>query len=180
MYYPNGFLIQHTNQPNVSMGFIRHFAYHGISACNTYPLSEFPEYRHLTDKMMTQEFITDPDLLKRCVNACRECNIPIRILFVESGYSGEIWQGSAVQKKLLGYEYNTVPIDDQIVTDLEWYEPLSKFRKYLNADGLFPSEKTVCRFKTEYDRAFQSKQIGDGEMDAYIFRISEVNTEDTV
>lgn len=177
MYYPNGFLVQHTNQPIFSMGFIRHFAYHGISACNTYPLSEFSAYRQLNNEMMTQEFITEPDLLKHCVTACQECGIPIRLLFVESGYDGEIWQGHDVQKTLLGYEYNTVPIDDQIITDLEWYEPLSEFWQYLNKDGLFPTEEIAYRFKKEYDKAFQSRQIGDGDMDAFMFRISEVGLD---
>lgn len=181
--FANGFLIQGLND---NTNFIKNFSYKGINAYYQFPLTYInnPEFRKLTDEQQSKkiadnqyqslEFISDLDLLKRYVCCCLKHKINIRILLVESFYSCEVCKEPPFETDFLGYEYCPIPIDEQIVTDLDWYEPLSKFWLKLNKNGLFNTYVDALDFKNAYDSAYNNNEIGDGEMEAYICRVSEI------
>lgn len=166
--------------------------YCGLSARNADPLSALPDRESqklskeaswcaISEHMVTPlEFISESSLLLRYIAACQSRNIPIRLLFVESDYEQEVWTAPIPPKKLLGYEYNTIPIDNQIITDLSWYDPFSDFLKRINSYGLFRSMEEVLLFKNAYDQAFARGEIGDGDMETHIFRLSEVQVNDAL
>ena len=193
MFCQNGFLVQELYDCPHSMEEIIHtFGYQGLSDRNDNPLSvrSDGESRRLSEEAnwrrvssqeyILLEFISDPNILLRYLQTCRKQHIPIRLLFVESDYSEEVWTGPDIPKRFLGYEYNTIPIDNQIITDLSWYRPLAPFWKRMNSLGLFPSLDEVTAFKNAYDRAFNAGEIGDGDMQTHIFCIYEVQTEDVL
>ena len=187
----NGFLVQHLNDcPHGVENKIHTCEYNGLSARNSNPLSMFSdresqelskeaEWRVISEhKYALKEFISDPDILIRYIKTCQKRNIPIRLLFVESDYNEEVWRGPEIPKRFLGYEYNTIPIDNQIITDFSWYRPLSPFIKHVNPWGLFSSLDDVMRFKNAYDSAFENGEIGDGDMETHIFCLFDVQLDD--
>ena len=193
LYYQNGFLVQHLyDVPNGMEKTIETCGYNGLCARNSNPLSKCTdqesrklshaaEWQKTPDKMFVSlEFISDPGILFQYIQACRVRNIPIRLLFIESDYSEEVWTGPEMPKNFLGYEYNTIPIDNQIITDISWYTPFSVFRKGLNSWGLFPTMDDALLFKSAYDRAMAQGEIGDGEMETHIFCLFEVRIEDVL
>jgi hypothetical protein len=191
--YKNGFLVQHLYDIPYGMAHaINTCAYNGLSARNTNPLSlsldpkgrklsEEAQWLRITEqKYVMLEFISNPSILLRYIRICQKFNIPIRLLFVESDYSGEVWVGPDIPKKFLGYEYNTIPIDDQIINDLCWYDQLSSFLERVNSCGLFASLNDVVLFKNAYDQAFEQGEIGDGDMETHIFCLFSVKSEDAL
>lgn len=183
MWNANGILIQGLSDKT---NYIKNFTYLGINAYYQFPLTWFHdiECRKLTEKQqckkisddtyMSLEFISDLELCTQYVQKCREMNLGVRALFIESSYQDEIWIGSLPQMIFMGYEYCPIPIDEQIITDMDWYLPFSKHRAKLNKYGLFQSYADVKEFVAAYHQAFQAKCVGDGDMDAYICRVSQV------
>ena len=193
LHYRNGFLIQHLyDHPHGMENIIQIHNYYGLSARNSNPLSMLstPECLSLSKKAewhsisehehILLEFISNPDLLIQYIKTCQEYSIPIRLLFVESDYNGEVWTGPDVPKKFLGYEYNTIPIDDKIITDFSWYLPLAPFWDRVNSFGLFSSLDDVTLFTNAYKQAFDRGEIGDGDMQAHTFRLYEVQPDDVL
>lgn len=191
--FRNGFLVQHRYELPYGMEEIcAACGYLGLSARNSDPLLSLldPESRELSREAgwrevspgMYQmlEFISDPEILLRYLKACREREIPVRLLFAESDYSQEVWTGPDIPKRCIGFEYSPVPIDNQIITDLYWYEPLLPFSKRLNDRGLFPTEEEAALFKDAYDEACARQGLGDGELEAYIFCLYEVEPEEAL
>lgn len=191
--HQNGFLVQHLyDRPYGMEDVINTCGYNGLFARNSNPLSMFSdaesqelsaeaEWRVISEhEYVSLEFISDPDVLLRYIKACRKRNIPIRLLLVESDYSEEVWTGPDIPKRFVGYEYNTIPVDNQIITDLYWYLPLSSFLDRLNSWGLFSSMDDVSVFKKAYDQAFERGEIGDGNMETYIFCLFEVQPDDVL
>lgn len=187
----NGFLVQHLYDTPYGMETTtRTCGYLGLSARKSNPLSVLSdeesrelsreaEWRDVSaQEAILLEFISDPGILLRYVKVCQKKNIPIRLLFVESDYDGEVWIGPDIPKQFLGYEYNTIPIDNQIITDLSWYAPLAPFLNRLNRWGLFSALNEVTEFKDAYNKAFAQDEIGDGNMETHIFRLYEVQTDD--
>ena len=125
--YPNGMLVQALNEKT---SFTKHFPYYGIMAYHSFPLigRTDEESRKLTDLQLfiktenepriVNEFITDPGLFRRYTDKCVELQIACRFLLIESDYAGEKWEGSLPNRKVLGYEYCPIPIDEQIITDI--------------------------------------------------------------
>ncbi len=190
----NGFVLQRTDAPCYSiLNYIMSFPYHGLAAYSTEPLYAVDNILHDREAyalcseaflrkvgenaFVLRFFICEPDLLIRYILACQMRKIPIRALFVESDYAGEYWLGSQPDGALWGYAYNTIPFDDQIVTDPHWYVPLTGFWLQLNSRGLFSAQADVLAFKRAYDSAFDAGVIGDGEMETHIFRLTEVGLE---
>ena len=183
MWNANGILIQGINDKT---NYVKNFSYEGINAYFQYPLVSVNdvESRKLTNAQqskkisenlyLSQEFISDTDLYKRYFEKCNELQIKVRVLFIESGYSEEIWEEKLPQMNFLGYEYCPIPIDEQIITDMDWYTPFSCYWDKLNEYGLFDSYDDVLSFVREYNKAMNDGVIGDGEMDAYICRISQI------
>lgn len=181
--YPNGILIQGLNNPT---NFITAIDYRGASAYYQYPLSCIRQdecksisneisYRKEKDELyVVLEFISNMDLASRYAKMCHKYEIPIRTLFIESEYIDEMWHDPIPQGTFLGFEYCTIPFDSQIITDFDWYQPFRKFYSKLNHNGLFHSYADVQEFKQAYDKALKNDEIGDGDMDAYICRISEL------
>ena len=183
MWNANGILIQGLNDKT---DYIKNFSYQGINAYFQYPLVGVndSESRRLTDEQqskkvsenlyLSQEFISDVGLYTRYLKKCEEMQIKVRALFIESGYSDEIWQDELPKMTFLGYEYCPIPIDEQIITDMDWYKPFSNYWGKLNKYGLFDSYDDVLQFVSEYNKVIDEGKIGDGEMDAYICRISQI------
>ena len=191
--FQNGFLVQDLYEvPRVMEDIINACGYLGLSARNSDPLFSLPdrESRELSKAAtwlevspgMYQmlEFISDPDILLRYLKACREREIPIRLLFAQSDYSQEVWTGPDIPKQCIGFEYSPIPIDNQIIGDLYYYEPMAPFLKRLNSYGLFFTQEEAAQFKNAYDRAFAEGTIGDGDMETHIFCLYEVNPEEAM
>lgn len=191
--FRNGFVVQHLYEQPYGIGdAIHRCGYCGLSSRTLYPLSVLPdrESQKLSEKISwcaiseqivtPLEFISDSSLLFRYIVECQRHNIPIRLLFVESDYAQEVWTAPIPPMKCIGYEYNTIPLDSQIITDLAWYGPFSAFLKHTNPYGLFPSMEEVRSFKNAYDQAFAQGEIGDGGMETHIFRLSEVKIDDAL
>ena len=182
---PNGFLIQGLSDSN---NVVKNFKYSGINAYHQYPLSadnnsvsktliEEQQVRKLGNGFQFLEFISDKKLLERYINRCFELHIKIRVLFIESNYSYEEWREPIPETVFLGYEYCPIPIDEQVITDLDWYPLFSKFWNKLNENGLFNTYDEALNFKKAYDLACENQEIGDGEIDAFICRVSEISAE---
>jgi len=181
----NGVLVQGLHEKT---SFIKNFAYGGIHAYFSFPLigKLDKECRKLTSEQMWKqvsenemlylyrELISDGALLERYLKKCGEMGIDVRALFVESGYPNEIWQEEKPPMRFLGYEYCPFPIDEQIITNLDWYEPFAKFREMLNEYGLFNSYGDALAFVEAYRKAESDGEIGDGEIEAHICKVSEL------
>lgn len=183
LWNANGILIQGINDVNCK---INNFRYLGVNAFYQYPLmcindiqckelTKEQQFKKIGDNQyFNLEFISDINLYERYIKMCFKKKISIRALFIESGYSEEIWNGLFPQMEFMGYEYCPIPIDEQIITDLDWYQHFSKYWKDLNEYGLFNTYNEVKRFADSYRFAFDSGKVGDGEMSAYICRVSHV------
>ena len=191
--FQNGFLVQHRYEiPRIMEDMIHACGYLGLSARHSDPLMTLPDresrelsreatWREVSPGMYQMlEFISDPAILLRYLMACRDREIPVRLLFVESDYSQEVWTGPDIPKRCIGFEYSPVPIDNQIIGDLCCCESLAPFLKRLNSHGLFFTQEEAAAFKNAYDRAFAEGIIGDGDMEAHIFCLYEVNPEDVL
>lgn len=183
MWNANGILIQGLSDET---NYVKNFLYRGINAYFQYPLTYISdsESRTLTNEQQSKkvsdnlsimlEFISDYDLYTRYLKKCNEMQIKVRVLFIESEYADEVWQGEIPKKKFLGYEYCPIPIDEQIVTDMDWHKPFSDYWGKLNEYGLFELYEDVLEFAKEYNKVVEVGNIGDGEMEAYICRVSQV------
>ena len=191
--FQNGFLVQHLYEMPFGMEEIFNASgYLGLSARNPDPLFSRPdrESRELSREATWREvspgmyhlleFISAPDILLRYLRACRQREIPIRLLLAESDYDQEVWRGPDIPKTPIGFEYSPIPIDNQIITDLCWYAPLAPFQKRLNSHGLFFTEKEAAVFKNAYDEAFARGEVGDGDMETHIFCLYEVQPQDAI
>ncbi|MBR6801372.1 MAG: hypothetical protein IKM61_06445 [Eubacteriaceae bacterium] len=186
MFRANGFIVQDEKYPYDHAG---KFSYRGLCSYDLFPLMHIndPVCRKLTDEQFSREvaenefvipeFVSDYGLLKRYVMECVKREIGVRILFAESEYSEETYNGDLPVKEFLGYEYCPVPIDCQIITDLDLYEPFWKYHRLLNRSGLFDSYEEVISFAEEYCSEFDKGNIGDGEIDAYIFKVYEIDVK---
>ncbi len=158
------------------------FPYFGISAYQGDPLQGIKENgkpwldkkclaitnevfsRKLPDGMyQSLEFISSEDLMNRYVALCKKHEKPIRVLFVENDYDCEIWNGSELDLDLLGYEVSSIPIDVQIIGDLDIYRQFEKFKNMLNANGLFDTSDQALEFYRAYKVELETDEIdGDG------------------
>ena len=176
----NGFIVQALNAPTF---YVKHINYKGINSYHMYPLSNIDDdfCRLLTQKQQSRkinenlyqslEFISDYNLLEDYIECCKKYNIATRTLFIESSYSDEIYTDTLPRMKFIGYEYCPIPLDEQIITDFDWYPPLSRYHHKLNEYGLFDSPSDVSEFKTTYDQMCQNDGIGDDILDTYICKV---------
>ena len=74
----------------------------------------------------------------------------------------------------LGYEYCPVPLDEQIITDLDCFEHLKLYKSKLNKFGLFDIFDDVLLFKKAYDEFVDNEIIGDGLECSHIFKVYAV------
>ena len=184
----NGILIQDLQYPAFSLKRIKG-KYLGVSSFYAEPLltirdlecqklnDEATKIRFSDGYSTFLEFIPNLDILYRYLMKCKELNIGIRLLYIESDYPDEVCDYDFEDKKFLGYEYCEIPFDSQVITDFDWYEPLHKYYDLLNEYGLFNTVEDAEKFKAAYDDAFQKGYIGDGDMDTYIFKIYSVDAE---
>ena len=181
----NGIIIQSLkNKTNI----VRSFVYDGIYAYHLYPLcwSSDKECIALTKQQQSKEvetgfyvsldFISNVNLYKQYTKKCAEMGIPIRSLFIESDYDMEIWQEPLPPMRFLGYEYSPMPLDVQIISDIEWHKPFETYRQLLNEHGLFSSYEHAVEFAKVYQSVAAMGEVGDGLEDAYICRVSEVES----
>lgn len=180
--YPNGIIIQELRHPT---SFVTDFNYAGLNAYYQNPLSclndydckeisRFISYRSNEDGTCTPlEFVTNVELAVKYIAQCRKMNLSTRVLFVESEYGDEIWNGVLPNMQFLGYEYSPIPLDSQVMTDFCWYKPLQNHISKLNCNGLFKTLEDVSAFKAAYDYAVLHDNIGDDTI-SYICKVSEV------
>lgn len=181
--YNNGILIQATNEPTA---IVKNFIYSGINAFWNFPLTWVNdlESRRLTKEQqskeiepsifMNLEFISNEDLYKRYIVKCKSLGLECRVLFIQSMYEQETWVGEIPNMEFLGYEYCPIPIDDQIITDLDWYKPFREHIVKLNEHGLFKTYDDANNFSLDYNIAFNNGKIGDGEANNYICKVFKV------
>ena len=134
----NGILIQDLQYPAFSLKRIKG-KYLGVSSFYAEPLLTLqdPECQKLNDeatkKMFSDgystfiEFTPNLDILYRYLIKCKEFNLGVRLLYIESDYPDEVCDYDFEDKKFLGYEYCEIPFDSQVITDFDWYEPLHKY-----------------------------------------------------
>ena len=182
----NGVIIQDLKSPAFSLPKFKG-TYKGINSFWTNPLGEIHDRgcKKLYDESIHKEtkdgcceyleFISNPDLLFKYIEKCKEFNIEIRVLLIESDYPHEICDYNFPIKQFIGYEYCEIPFDSQMITDFDWYVPLHKYYTLLNNNGLFDNIDDAVSFKNAYDDAFEKGEIGDGEMDTYICKVYEVD-----
>lgn len=183
----NGCIIQGVpDLTTMSLNLIKTIEYHGMFSYEDFPLDgiEDPLCRDLADRQSFKKvgenlsqylnFISQKSLMDEYIACCKKFNIDIRVLFVESEYSEEIWTDEIPELEFLGYEFCSVPLDNQIIIDLDWFEPLGEFKKLLNQNGLFKSYEDALMFQKAYEGYFNAGMIGDGEYEAYIFKVSRV------
>lgn len=181
--YPNGFIIQDKSCPT---NILKVFNYQGINAYDTFPLMSVntPECREISNRISVsevcegifemREFISNENDLDEYIRLCRELSFPLRTLFIESDYCDEIWKGSLPQMRFIGYEYCPLPIDCQIITDLDWCPHVRKHLAKMNEYGLFQTEEDAISFKNDYIEAQSNGYVGDSGVQAYIFKVSIV------
>ncbi len=182
----NGFIVQDYNQ----LWYVPDkYNYMGISAFVTFPLdlinkasarelAKRQQTRTLGEQLEMLEFISDKSLLKEYCKACIEYRISIRLLFLESLYDNEIWSTCNPEGRCIGYECCPIPIDYQIMSDLDWVNELSEYVNKVNSFGLFNTYEDAVNFKSKYSDLINTKGIGDGLLpeDIYIFRIKEIDS----
>lgn len=185
--HSNGVIVQSCSAP--AFGLSKFCGkYLGVNSFWTDPLSEIkePECKELSDRLFhkyqdgyytTLEFVSDPDLLFDYLLKCKELNVDVRVLQIESEYSDEICEYAFPKVNLIGYEVCEIPFDSQIITDFDWYTPLHKFYVNLNQYGLFNSIEHASLFKEAYEREIKNGTIGDGEIEIFICKIFEVDVE---
>ncbi len=185
-FVPNGYLIQDLNKPT---NYIKTFKYFGINSYNNFPLSTInnKNCQELTDLQSIKtdadgcnqflEFISDNNLYEDYTNCCFENGINFRVLFCESIYKNEVFLDSLPEMKFLGYEYCPIPLDEQIITDLDCFEHLKLYKSKLNKFGLFDTFDDALLFKKAYDEFVDNEIIGDGLEYSYIFKVYEVNVK---
>lgn len=181
----NGFLIQDIG----SVCYVpSHFRYEGMNAFDNHPLLGLSGERceHLSDRQMFKkeirgavrqlEFISEKSLFNEYLSECLKQGLKTRILSVESEYKEEIYPKamSSPRFKVIGYEYSPIPLDIQIVSDLDWFNPLFRYHKWLNRYGLFASYKDASRFMRDYNHYLEQGLVGDGLQEAYIFRVATI------
>ena len=183
----NGAIVQGKQETNYLN--IPKVKYTGIHAYYHDPLSDVADIdlRRIADQAMIKKyndgtceflnFITEPEVLFAYINACQKANIEIRVLFLKSNYDGEKWNGEIPENTFLGYEYCEIPFDSQIITDFDWHPSFSRFYQKLNNYGLFQIVDDVIEFKRAYNTAFEKGLLGDGEMDAFVCEVCEVDIE---
>ena len=176
----NGVLIQYIDEPT---NYVTEFKYFGINAFQINPLvainddeskrltREQQNIRIIDNRIVCSDLITDIDLLTEYVRKCEKLNLRIRLLFINSLYSSEEWFAELPQMTFIGYEYCPFPIDEQIVTDLNWFKPLFKFHNKLNEYGLFKSLDSINSFIKEYNKFYLSGVIGDGDIESYVCEV---------
>ena len=186
----NGIIVQQTNYDYPWTRFLKNINYKGIRSLSEYLLFDFIKdkkheslqneiwYKKINDDCFLQlNFITDFDLLCRYLKVCQELSITFRLLFLESQISDEIWDIPLPKMKFIGYEYCECPFDHQVISDLDAHETFQRHRDKLNEHGLFSSLEDAQAFKIDYDKEFEAGIIGDGDMETFIFRVSEVSEE---
>lgn len=184
----NGVIIQSLSSPAFTLKRIKG-KYLGVSSYHTDPLLMIPDsecqklHNEVTWKRLNNEysilleFTPNLDVLYRYLIKCKEFNLGVRLLYIESDYPDEVCDYDFEDKKFLGYEYCEIPFDSQVITDFDWYEPLHKYYELLNEYGLFNTVEDAKKFKAAYDDAFQKGYIGDGDMDTYICKVYLVDAE---
>lgn len=179
-YICNGFLVQDVNAPTV---FASKFNYKGITSFHLFPLdninsteclklSEKQQFKRLKgNSFQSLEFITNYDFLCEYLLCCEKHNIITRTLFIESSYALETYNDRMPLMKFLGYELCPIPIDEQIITDLDWYPQFYKYHSKLNEFGLFSSYLDALKFKVDYEVECKKNIIGDGVGDYFICKV---------
>ncbi len=193
MFYPNGIMIQQTNFWSRTLpSKERFFPYAGLNAFLDTPLLMFPfdsearalheefqdglKYIKMNSKSWLEfEIFHDVEFLRRYIKKCLELEIPIQLLFIESEFDKPLWNSAIPKTTLIGYEFCSSPFDCQIITDLFFYKPFAKHTSLLNEHGLFDSYEQCVSFAKDYEIAFANGEIGDGDADNYIFKLSRLD-----
>ena len=183
-FIPNGVIIQGLASPT---DYITKFKYLGINAYYHNPLTKIgdPNCKKASEQAFHKklddgyyqilEFISDEELFTRYVRLCKKHTVPIRALFIESESPFEQWKSDLPSCFFIGYEYCEIPFDSQMITDFSYHEPLFAFYDKLNGYGLFNNLSDAKSYKRKYNEELEKGAIGDGEMDAFICKVYEID-----
>ena len=186
--YLNGLLIQELGAINKAMYYLPN-NYRGVHCLYDDPLlqvetakvSELQHERMFDRPIESHEicnaFIFNSDLARRYVSMCKSLNFDIRILFIESDYSREIWKEEKPKGIFLGYEVSEIPLGIMTLYDLHNSKRFEKYRTLLNENGLFSNEHDAYKFKNEYKALLEQALVGDGNVDVYVCAVYEVDVE---
>ncbi len=185
-FTPNGYLIQDMDSPT---SYVKTLPYFGINSYKNFPLSYINDKvcQELTDLQSTKtdangyhqflEFISQKSLYEDYIKCCFEKGVNVRVLFLESTYKNEVFLDELPKMSFLGYECCPIPLDEQIITDIELFEPLKIHKNKLNEYGLFNALDDIVLFKKEYEKFVSKELVGDGLEYPFIFKVYEINTK---
>lgn len=177
----NGYIVQDVNWPWYAP---TTFSYSGLCAYDEFPLIHIndPECREITDKISSIKdsegyhietyFIEEKSILQSYLNICNYHNIKTRVLYVNMLQNRNNIKQHIENALFLGYECITLPVDDQIVSDLDYYgDHFPSIIPQLNECGLFDSISDAKLFLNEYKKYCDTGELGDDIGDIYIFEV---------
>lgn len=189
---PHGMVIQGVDMPYVVFENVENRQYRGLFLYEHDPLfrEKDPVSKALSkeyqwepvnvdgeDRFLWKQCVFDPTLAVRYVARCKEIGKPVRVLFLESDYPDEEWQGEIPEKRLLGYEVFLLPWGVMVYHDLLFSPLLREYRKKLNENFLFATLEEAQSFMSFYKEQLIAGAVGDddGPEDVFVAAVYEVD-----
>lgn len=189
---PHGMVIQGVDMPYVVFENVENRQYRGLFLYEHDPLcrEKDPVSKALSKEyqwepvnidgephFVWKQCVFDPSLAVRYVARCKEIGKPVRVLFLESDYPGEDWQGEIPEKKFLGYEVFLLPWSVMVYHDLLYREHLADYAGQLNENFLFPKLEEAERFAAFYKEQLIAGAVGDEDApeDVFLAAVYEVD-----
>lgn len=189
---PHGMVIQGVDMPYVVFENVENRQYRGLFLYEHDPLfrEKDPVSKALSkeyqwepvnvdgeDRFLWKQCVFDPTLAVRYVARCKEIGKPVRVLFLESDYPDEEWQGEIPEKRLLGYEVFLLPWGVMVYHDLLFSPLLREYREKLNENFLFATLEEAQSFLSFYKEQLIAGAVGDDDVpeDVFVAAVYEVD-----
>lgn len=189
---PHGMVIQGVDMPYVVFENVENRQYRGLFLYEHDPLcrEKDPVSKALSkeyqwepanvdgeDLFLWKQCVFDPTLAVRYVARCKEIGKPVRVLFLESDYPDEEWQGEIPEKRLLGYEVFLLPWGVMVYHDLLFSPLLREYREKLNENFLFATLEEAQSFMSFYKEQLIAGAVGDDDVpeDVFVAAVYEVD-----
>ena len=189
---PHGMVIQGVDMPYVVFENVENRQYRGLFLYEHDPLcrEKDPVSKALSkeyqwepvnvddeDRFLWKQCVCDPALAVRYVARCKEIGKPVRVLFLESDYPDEDWQGEIPEKRLLGYEVFLLPWGVMVYHDLLFSPLLQEYREKLNENFLFATLEEAQSFMSFYKEQLIAGAVGDDDVpeDVFVAAVYEVD-----
>lgn len=194
MVKPHGMVIQGVDMPYVTFENAKNEQYRGLFLWEHDPLfrEKDPASQALSKEyqwepvdvggephFIWKQCVFDPSLAVRYVARCKELGKPVRVLFLESNYPDEEWQGTIPEKRFLGYEVFLLPWGVMVYHDLLFREHLAEYALQLNENFLFSTAEEAERFAAFYKEQLAAGTAGDEDApeDVFLAAVYEVDEE---